>query len=123
MTNRASQLGRSRLSEKLTREDVAALDKATMPDPPAKPPWKNGGGPQRMVRKDLLTFRWSLECPGCGFKVTGNGQPRPGQRPCEVRPLQGGPRPGRRVMVRVTTAPCPRGNVRDNPKTDILANQ
>ena len=44
MTNRASQLGRSRPSEKLTREDVAALDKATMPDPPAKPPWKNGGG-------------------------------------------------------------------------------
>ena len=80
MTNRASQLGRSRPSEKLTREDVAALDKATMPDPPVKPPWKNGGGPQRMVRKDLLTFRWSLECPGCGFKVTGNGQPRPGQR-------------------------------------------
>ena len=23
-------------------------------------------------------------------------------------------------MVRVTTAPCSRGNVRDNPKTDIL---
>ena len=33
-----------------------------------------------MVRKDLLKFRWSLECPGCGFKVTGNGQPQPGQR-------------------------------------------
>ena len=33
-----------------------------------------------MVRKDLLKFHWSLECPGCGFKVTGNGQPQPGQR-------------------------------------------
>ena len=32
-----------------------------------------------MVRRDLLKFRWSLECPGCGFKVTGDGQPKPGQ--------------------------------------------
>ena len=39
-----------------------------------------GGGPQRMVRRDLLKFRWSFECPGCGFKVTGDGQPQPGQR-------------------------------------------
>ena len=48
--------------------------------PPAKPPGKKGGGPQRMVRRDLLKFRWSLECPGCGFKVNGDGQPEPGQR-------------------------------------------
>ena len=80
MAKRTSLLGRSRPSEKLTREEITALDKATVPEPPAKPPWTNGGGPQRMVRKDLLTFRWSLECPGCGFKVTGNGQPQPGQR-------------------------------------------
>ena len=81
MSIKTSLLGRSRPSEKLTREDVVALDKATLsPETPAKPPWKNGGGPQRMVPKDLLTFRWSLECPGCGFKVTGDGQPQPGQR-------------------------------------------
>ncbi len=80
MSIRTSLLGRSRPSERLTREEIAVLDKVTLPpEPPAKPPWKNGGGPQRMVPKDLLTFRWSLECPGCGFKVTGNGQPRPGQ--------------------------------------------
>ena len=81
MTNRNSLLGRSKPREKLTREEIAALDEVTVPPvPPAKPPGKKGGGPQRMVRKDLLQFRWSLECPGCGFKVTGEGQPQPGQR-------------------------------------------
>ena len=80
MTNRASQLGRSRPSEKLTSEEVAALDKASVPTaPPAKPHGNKGGGPQRMVPKALLKFRWSIECPGCGFKVTGDGQPRPEQ--------------------------------------------
>ena len=81
MAKRTSLLGRSRPSERLTREEIAVLDKVTLPpEPPAKPPGKNGGGPQRMVPKDLLTFRWSLECPGCGFKVTGDGQPQTGQR-------------------------------------------
>ena len=81
MAKRTSLLGRSRPSEKLTREEVAALDKAILsPELPAKPPGNRGNGPQRMVPKDLLTFRWSLECPGCGFKVNGDGQPRPGQR-------------------------------------------
>ena len=79
MTNR-NILGRSKPREKLSKEEIAALDKATVPPaPPAKPPGKKGG-PQRMVRRDLLKFRWSLECPGCGFKVTGEGQPQPGQR-------------------------------------------
>ena len=82
MTNRNSLLGRSMPREKLTREEIAALDKVVTvpPAPPAKPPGKKGGGPQRMVRKDLLKFHWSLECPGCGFKVNGDGQPKPGQR-------------------------------------------
>ena len=73
MTNRNLLLGRSKPSEKLTAPPVP-------PTPAAKPPGKKGGGPQRMVRKDLLQFRWSLECPGCGFKVTGDGQPKHGQR-------------------------------------------
>ena len=81
MTNRNVLLGRSKPSEKLTREEIDALDKVTVPTtPPAKPSGKKGGGPQRMVRRDLLRFRCSLECPGCGFKVTGEGQPKPGQR-------------------------------------------
>ena len=81
MAKRTSLLGRSRPSERLTREEIAALDKVTLPpEPPPKPPGNKGDGPQRMVPKDLLTFGWSLECPACGFKVTGNGQPQSGQR-------------------------------------------
>ena len=83
MTNRNLLLGRSKLSEKLTRAEIAALDQeAAPPRPPGqpKPSGKKGGGWQRTVRRDLLKFRWSLECPGCGFKVTGEGQPKNGQR-------------------------------------------
>ena len=83
MTNRNLLLGRSKPSEKLTREEIAALDQAAAPPaPPAKPgpSGKKGSGQQRTVRRDLLKFRWSLDCPGCGFKVTGEGQPKPGQR-------------------------------------------
>ena len=88
MSNRNALLGRSKASEKLTREQLAALDKVTIPPvppipppkQPAKPPEQKSGGTQRKVQRDLLKFRWSIECPDCGFKVTGNGQPRPGQR-------------------------------------------
>ena len=84
MTNRNQLLGRSKPSERLNREEIAALERATEPNAPpapaAKPLGKKGGGQQRMVRRDLLKFRWSLDCPGCGFKVTGEGQPKPGQR-------------------------------------------
>ena len=83
MTNRNVLLGRSKPSEKLSREEIAALDEATtLPAPPAppKPPAMKGGGQQRTVRGDLLKFRWSVGCPGCGFKVAGEGQPKPGQR-------------------------------------------
>ena len=53
--------------------------------------------PSERSSKDLLKFRWSIECPDCGFKVTGNGQPQPGQRlarcgRCKVEPL-----PGRKI--------------------------
>ena len=84
MTNRNLLLGRSKPSEKLSREEIAALDKVTAPPaptpPPAKPSGKKVGNQQRMVSRDLLKFRWSFECPGCGFKVTGDGHPQPGQR-------------------------------------------
>ena len=98
MTNRNILLGRSKPSERLSREEIAALDQATAPPaPPArpKPLAMKGGGQQRMVRGDLLKFRWSLDCPGCGFKVTGEGQPKPGQRlarcgRCKVVLVMGG---------------------------------
>ena len=83
MTNRNLLLGRSKPSEKLTRAEIAALDRVTAPPaPPAKPKptGKKGGGQQRMVRRDLLKFRWILDCPGWGFKVTGEDQPKPGQQ-------------------------------------------
>ena len=79
-------LGRSKSGERLSRHEIAALDEVAAPPapPPMQPrsqtPPKKGGGQQRTVRRDLLKFRWSLECPGCGFKVTGEGQPQPGQR-------------------------------------------
>ena len=39
MAKRTSLLGRSRPSERLTREEIAVLDKMTLPpEPPAKPP-------------------------------------------------------------------------------------
>ena len=78
--NRNLLLGRSKPSEKLTRAEIAALDQAAAPPAPPKPSGKKGGGRQRTVQRGLLKFRWSLECPGCGFKVNGEGQPRPGQR-------------------------------------------
>ena len=37
MTNRNSLLGRSKPSEKLTREEIAALDKVTVPPVPPRP--------------------------------------------------------------------------------------
>ena len=83
MTNRNLLLGRSKPSEKLTRAEIAALDEVPSSPAPAakpKPSGKKGGGQRRTVRGEHLKFRWSLECPGCGFKVTGEGQPRPGQR-------------------------------------------
>ena len=83
MTNKNLLLGRSRPSERLTRAEIAALDQAAAsPAPSAKPDptGKKGGGQQRMVKRELLKFRWSVDCPGCGFKVAGEGQPRSGQR-------------------------------------------
>ena len=79
-------LGRSKPGERLSGDEIDALDEAAAPPaPPAtqprsQTPPKKGSGQQRVVKRDLLKFRWSLECPGCGFKVNGDGQPKPGQR-------------------------------------------
>ena len=55
MAKRTSLLGRSRPSERLTREEIAALDKVTLPpEPPPKPPGNKGDGQpkpgQRLAR-------------------------------------------------------------------------
>ena len=84
MANRNSLLGRSRLTERLTKEEKAALDRTTTAPaptpPPANPPQNKTGAKQTNVRKDQLQFRWTVECPECGFKVAGDGQPQAGQR-------------------------------------------
>ena len=50
MTNRSLLLGRSKPSEKLTREEIAAFDKLPVPSAPAvKPTGKKGSGLQRTV--------------------------------------------------------------------------
>ena len=78
MTNRNSLLGRARPTERLTKEEKAALDRAPTP-PPIHPPNKTSAK-QTKVRKDQLKFHWTVECPECGFKVSGGGNPQPGQR-------------------------------------------
>ena len=99
MTNRNSLLGRSKARERLTREEVAALEKATAPPIPkprqAKPPENKTSGTQRTVRKNLMKFHWTMECPECGFKVAGSGQSPARVTTGQVRPLQGYPLPGR----------------------------
>ena len=84
MTNRNSLLGRARPKERLTKEEKAALDRATTAPapthPPANPPQNKTGAKQTKVRKDQLKFHWTVECPECGFKVSGGGNPQPGQR-------------------------------------------
>ena len=90
MTNRNSLLGRARPTGRLTKEEKAALDRATtapaptpppVPTPPPANPLQNKTGTkQTKVRKDQLKFRWTAECPECGFKVAGDGTPSSGQR-------------------------------------------
>ena len=92
MTNRNSLLGRSRPTERLTKDEKVALDRATTapapapPTPPAptpapaNPPQNKTIAKQTKVRKDQLKFHWTVECPECGFKVSGGGEPQPGQR-------------------------------------------
>ena len=89
MNNRNSLLGRSRPVDRLSKTDRAALDRAAeeqAPKPPpaaktpATTPSPSNAGKEGRVRKNQLKFRWTTECPACGFKVAGNGDPKPGQR-------------------------------------------
>ena len=89
MTNRNSLLGRSRPADRLSKTDRQALDKATAeqaPKPPpaaktpANTPSPSNAGKETKVPKNQLKFHWTTECPSCGFKVAGHGEPQPGQR-------------------------------------------
>ena len=48
--------------------------------PDAKAPDANNTGKQTKVKKAQLKFHWTVDCPECGFKVSGGGDPKPGQR-------------------------------------------
>ena len=74
MTNRNSLLGRSRPKEKLSREEIAALDKVTAPEPrpqhaskPEKPAGKKGGGQQlddgENIHNVAHQLDWSSKTP------------------------------------------------------------
>ena len=89
MNNRNSLLGRSRAVDRLTKSDREALDRATAapapkPPPAAKTPATNqppsNAGKEGKVHKGQLKFHWTTECPACGYKVAGSGDPKPGQR-------------------------------------------
>ena len=94
MTNRNSLLGRSRPAERLTRDEKAALDRADAPPQPKSPPVRarppkapdakaleaDNTGKQTKVKKAQMKSHWTVNCPECGFKVSGGGDPQPGQR-------------------------------------------
>ena len=91
MSVNRSLLGRSRPQEKLSQQERQAMDRSTQDlaattQPPSKAASKRPGavpdnaGKQARVRKDQLKFHWTMECPACGFKVSGSADPKPGQR-------------------------------------------
>ena len=108
MTNRNILLGRSKPSERLTREEIAALDKADRPSRSSR-----AGGEAEAARYE---GRWlaadrpqgppqvPLEPRVPRLRFQGHRR-RPAQAraaPGEVRAMQSGPRPGRRVTLRTT---------------------
>ncbi len=78
MTNRNSLLGRSGPTDRLSKQEIQALDHAAAPAVPkaatAQPPQNKNIGKEAKVKRALLKFHWTMECPECGFKVAGSGQ-------------------------------------------------
>ena len=89
MTNRNTLLGRSRPSERLSKRDRESLERAAE-EPVATPrtakavkadtPIPSNTGKEARIGRDRLKFHWTTECPACGFKVSGSGNPQRGQR-------------------------------------------
>ena len=98
MRNRESLLGRARPGERLSKQDREALDQATdqavqktlpQPQPAPKAPSvakdkpseiPSKAGKDASIPKGSLKYHWTAECPSCGFKVSGSGDPKVGQR-------------------------------------------
>ena len=85
MTNRNSLLGRSKPAERLSKDQREALERAAAEAAPKSIPAKPAAdspnaGKQGTVGKSQLKFHWTTQCPACGFKIAGSGNPQPGQR-------------------------------------------
>ena len=84
MADKSSLLGRSRPSERLSRDEIAALDSATAPPPqrpqPTSKPAMSAKAQKVQVSAKAVSFHWSAPCPSCGRKVSGQGIPQSGQR-------------------------------------------
>ena len=89
MTSKNSLLGRSRPTERLSKKDREALERAVgepAPTPriskefPAETQTPSNSGKEARIERHLLRFHWTTDCPACGFKVSGSGNPQPGQR-------------------------------------------
>ena len=98
MTNRNLLLGRSKPSEKLTREEIAARAHAAA----GEAVWEEGRQPAADGQQGSPQVPLELRVPW--MRLQGHRRwPSPARAtPGEVRPLQSGPRPRRRVMVGTT---------------------
>ena len=81
MADRNSLLGRSRPNERLSRDEIAALDKVTSTPraEAASTPAKPAHPKQLKVPAKALNFHWITLCPSCGRKAAGQGIPKSGQ--------------------------------------------
>ena len=115
MTNRNQLLGRSKPSEKLTREEIADLDTVTTP-PPTTQPALNPPRLKLQVSPSAIQLRWTALCPSCGRKAGGQGESEARAAPGPVRRVSGGALPGRcpvtrkRRKRRPPAPPLPRSN-------------
>lgn len=89
MNNRQSLLGRSRPGERLSKQDREALEQIPEQTPASKEPTPvattqaevpSNTGKNAKVPKASLKYHWTTECPACGFKVAGSGEPKVGRR-------------------------------------------
>ena len=77
MTNSYRILGRPNAGERLSRAEIATLEEVA---PPPKPQRPSVNRENVKVKSSVITWRWAVVCPKCGFKLSGQGNPKPGDR-------------------------------------------
>ena len=103
MTNRNLLLGWSKPSDKLTREEIAALDRATVPPRAAEAAWEEGRWPAADGPQGSAQVSLELGVPRLWFQGHRRKPTQARAKACQMRPLQAGVAPGRRVMLRAIT--------------------